>query len=599
MRCVTVTMNSLDRQGRKSRGAHYTPAVLAHHVAHQIVSQCRGDSARPIRVLDPAVGDGELLSALLGQLDARSVEAAGYDTDIMALHSARRSLTASFPRFQIQLKRQDFLKVALNVGPSTPSLFFSGTRTRLEPFDMVIANPPYVRTQVLGAAKSQALTQDFGLNGRVDLYQAFIKGIAQVLKPGGIAGIIVSNRFMTTRSGISTRTGILDNFEILHIWDLGDTELFEAAVLPAVLLLRRKSIGSGHGKSNFSSVYKSKARAEGSSAANAIDALRFRGVVRTHSGEVLEVRHGLLDFGRDSSSVWRLSTPSGDDWLDTVGRFTYCTFGDVGKVRVGVKTTADNVFIRENWDIDGEIGTPEALRPLTTHHIARRYRALEEAPKRQILYTHETVNGRRRAINLAKLPNTLRYLERHRGILESRSYVRAAGRSWYEIWVPQDPSAWSKPKVVFRDIAEQPTFWMDLAGTVVNGDCYWLKVDDPGAENQADILWLIVAIANSPFIEEFYDHRFHNKLYSGRRRFMTQYVEAFPLPNPTSQISRRLIEAAKRVYALLPDAKAAAVEKEIQGLVYESFGFTRYAARESRPAGESEAFYLGPCPRNA
>jgi len=44
-----------------------------------------------------------------------------------------------------------------------------------------------------------------------------------------------------------------------------------------------------------------------------------------------------------------------------------------------------------------------------------------------------------------------------------------SGREWYEIWVPQDPAAWDQPKLVFRDISEEPMFWIDHDGAVVNG----------------------------------------------------------------------------------------------------------------------------------
>ena len=108
--------------------------------------------------------------------------------------------------------------------------------------------------------------------------------------------------------------------------------------------------------------------------------------------------------------------------------------------------------------------------------------------------------------------------------------VLDAGREWFEIWVPQDPDRWVAPKLVFRDISEKPTFWIDTTGGIVNGDCYWLAAEK--AED-TDLLWLACAVANSAFIEEFYDHRFNNKLYSGRRRFITQQA----LANQSMQLS--------------------------------------------------------------
>ena len=78
------------------------------------------------------------------------------------------------------------------------------------------------------------------------------------------------------------------------------------------------------------------------------------------------------------------------------------------------------------------------------------------------------------------------------------------------------PEQWQKRKIVFRDISEHPQFWLAKSGEVVNGDCYWFDFKDNITE---EVILLILAIANSTFIEKYYDLKFNNKLYSGRRRF--------------------------------------------------------------------------------
>jgi len=212
---------------------------------------------------------------------------------------------------------------------------------------------------------------------------------------------------------------------------------------------------------------------------------------------------------------------------------------------------------------------PEILKPLITHHSACRFKSVVPKKPRQILYPHEVFEGHRRTINLSNFPRAKAYLEAHRKALEGRSYVIEAGREWYEIWVPQDPAAWDKPKLVFRDISEEPTFWIDQEGAVVNGDCYWMVCKN---DSQTNLLWLALAVGNSKFIETFYDYRFNNKLYAGRRRFMTQYVEKFPLPDPTSPVALALIKKAKQIYECTPSVEADKLEKEIDQLVCQAFG---------------------------
>jgi hypothetical protein len=205
-----------------------------------------------------------------------------------------------------------------------------------------------------------------------------------------------------------------------------------------------------------------------------------------------------------------------------------------------------------------------------THHHARRYRADMAARSVEILYTHETVDGRKKVVDLEKFPRAAAYLNQHRQQLESRSYVIEAGRKWFEIWVPQDPDAWKMPKLVFPDISERPMFWIDTDGGIVNGDCYWVVAKNG---KDADLIWLAAGVGNSTFIEEYYDHVFHNKLYSGRRRFMTQYVEQFPIPNPDSKVAKEIVKLAKEIHCRKKNKATDDLESKMEQLVREAFGF--------------------------
>lgn len=554
----------------KSQGATYTPAGLAEFVAAQIVAAAPALPPKGnVRVLDPAVGRGQLLISLLQQLCSRwsgPIEVHGFETDADALAAASATLAKLFPGVTLRLRRESFLDFVLDEFGTAGHLSLFRPPAP-ECYDLIIANPPYVRTQILGASQAQSLARHFGLTGRVDLYYAFLLGIAEVLKPNGVAGLIVSNRFMCTRAGAAVRKAILSRFRVRHVWDLGDTKLFEAAVLPAVLLLEGRGSPTS-GPPAFSSIY---ATSEASSvtASGPLEALSTDGVTRVPDGRCFRVRHGRLETGGSRDGVWRIASEATDAWLAKVSSHSWGTFADVGKIRVGVKTCADKVFIRSDWNDLPEQERPELLRRLTTHHVARRFRASWPAQPRQILYPHETANGQRREVDLVRYPRAQAYLERHRAVLEARTYVLEAGRQWYEIWVPQDPDAWDQPKLVFRDITDRPTFWIDEERTVVNGDCYWM-VADKGRGSQ--LLWLAAAVGNSSFIEAFYDRRFHNKLYAGRRRFMTQYVEQFPLPDPESPVGQALIGKIRELCEVCGQSHADAIAAELDCLVWEAFG---------------------------
>lgn len=559
----------------KATGATYTPVSLARFVAHQILQIAHIPPQGKIRLLDPAVGNGILLEAVLDAIPETNrprVVVFGFDTQQTALNQARNRLENKYPNIELHLEQRDFLAFVAQWGQQH-DLF--STTTQPQTFDLVIANPPYVRTQIIGADQAQRLAKQFGLTGRVDLYYPFLLGLSRVLAPQGTAGIITSNRFMTTKAGQTVRQAVLSCFNIAQIWDLGDTKLFDAAVLPAVLVTTAaEKSSSNHKNIRFSSIYATKEPATTAST-DILQALLNPNdsKVSIPDGRCFHVKHGTLDTNSDPTGIWRVASSSTDTWLETVVAQTWGTFGDIGKIRVGVKTTADKVFIRHDWE-QLSSGIPELLRPLMTRHWSHPFKAVKPAKAnyiKQILYPHETQQGKRQVVDLNRYPKAKKYLEAHRSVLSARTYISEAGRQWYEIWVPQNPEAWVSPKLVFPDIAEKPTFWLDIEGSVVSGECYWLRCENGTDEN---LLWLALAVANSSFIEAFYDHRFNNKLYAGRRRFITQYVEKFPLPNPARAESQAIINLAKRIYAILPSPQASTLITELDSKIWQVFGLS-------------------------
>jgi adenine-specific DNA-methyltransferase len=561
-------MEHLTAEAQKSQGAHYTPLELAQFVAKQVVAAWGtgnggGEAGlNGVTILDPAVGGGELLEAIYAALPERLRNVArlvGMDSDPIAVENAKQRLS-QLPT-SATITEGDFLE---SLAGHEPDLFAADDKSAQA--DLIIANPPYVRTQVLGAKKAQALANKFSLRGRVDLSYPFVLGIIEKLRAGGIAGIITSNRFLSTRAGASLRERLRCDADVIHVWDLGDTKLFEAAVLPCVLLIRKQS---PRNVTQFTSVYSITPQEKRPDPSQLFLTLCSDcvGVVELGGpSSRYEIKRGKLEAPGDLGSVWKLRNSENGAWAALVKKRTWRTLGELTKVRVGVKTTSDSVYIRDDWSDECPNGVPETLRPLITHHLAERFKG--QLPRKQILYTHEVKDGRKQAISLAEYPKAAEYLQRYREQLENRTYVTKAGRKWFEIWVPQEPSAWDLPKIIFKDIAVKPTFWLDNGGSVVNGDCYWFTLGD----ELADLYWLALGVFNSTFIERFYDTHFANKLYSGRRRFMTQYVAEFPLPDPESVASARICELSRELFNE-PEREDELIG-DLNQAVAESFGVT-------------------------
>ena len=536
----------------KANGVVYTPSAMADYVAQLILRYADKRESTEVSILDPAVGEGDLLVAMINAVKSRcsKLKVVGYETDQAVGEDTQSKLSEMFPEIDVEIRIGDFI-AAVDDGSAGK-------------FDYVIANPPYIRTQIMGSDKAQEIAEKLSLTGRVDIYYAFLVCTKDVLKEHGIAGYITSNKFMTIKAGSSVRQYMLQNYQIHHITDLGDTKLFTASVLPVIMVF---SLGTTteREKVHFSSVYQDqKAEPSADHINNIFDRIDESGYFIIPDGRCYYYQQGIIQ-SVEKDALWTISSDENQKWLSKVETNTWMYFSQIGKVRVGIKTTADNVFIGEDWS--GEKAEIELLMPLITHRNAGQI-IPNSTSHWKVLYTHTTENGKKVAYNLDQYPKAKAYLESHYEQLSGRKYVIEAHRNWYEIWVPQNPDAWQHKKIVFRDISEHPEFWYDETGAVVNGDCYWIDIF-PGTMDE--VVYLALAVANSKFIEKYYDIKFNTKLYSGKRRYQTQYVEQFPIPYYGSELAKKAISLVKKIIAGGCENDTSSYKKELDETVEQLF----------------------------
>lgn len=510
----------------KSNGMIFTPSEMADFLSNELIAYHNNINNDDIYILDPAVGDGKLLlsigNALKKSYPDKHFILTGYETDADLAEHTKIKLQNLFPTDKIEIINKDFLSVESTIK-----------------YDFIIANPPYIRTQILGSDKAQHLSNMYSLSGRIDIYYAFLLYTKACLKDTGIAGYITSNKFLTIKSGSDVRDFMIENYQIRRIIDFGDTKLFNASILPCIVIFSN-GITNDVSKVKFTSIYQTDEAENQGNISSIFEVIDKTGTYSVPDGRRFVFNQGSL-CSIEKKSLWTISSKTSKQWLEVVEHHTVQHLCDIGKIRVGIKTTADNVFIGEHWS--GELSKIELLRPLITHRNAGKI-VPNDSNLWQVLYTHTIVDGKKTTYDIEKYPNAQKYLYEHYEQLSSRSYLQKAHRNWYEIWVPQNPNAWKSRKIVFRDISETPQFWLDESGAIVNGDCYWIEINSDVSE---DIIYLALAVVNSKFIEKYYDTKFNTKLYSGKRRFMTQYVERFPLPSLNTIYAQETIDIVKKI----------------------------------------------------
>lgn len=557
----------MKRSEKKITGSTFTPPDLARFIASRLLSGVEYED-KAYYILEPSVGEGSLLEALLSQIPAflhSRLVVHAYDINATSLQYCKKHFSELFPDVTIDFRHQDYITELMN----REELALFSRREEDSSYDFIIANPPYVRTQTMSKTYNQSkLRGFFGLEGRADLYHAFIVAISESLKEGGAAGIIVSNRFLNTKSGAAIRKYLATYPTIKEIIDLGDSKIFEAAVLPAILVLGKGNVAKSQ-MVDFLSIYEKTIEINQPQRIEQLYDIfeKESGDYCIPDGRVFTYSKGKLKIDEEYEKPWVCDKHDDSEKKKSISRATKNIFDDIFHCHVGIKTCADKVFIRREWPEN--IQREGLVLPLISHREAGQYKAASKKTELSVLYPYNLSETRKTPVDISLFPETEEYLSQHRSTLEGRKYLIEAHRKWYEHWVPHTPNEWRKRKIVFRDIAEIPQFWYDEEGCIVNGDCYWLTLKSGVSE---EYIWLALAIANSSFIEKFYDSNFNNKLYSGRRRFMQQYVKKFPLPDIQRDEAKEIIRLSQEIYA--EDNKTQIVEKKerIEQLLITIFG---------------------------
>lgn len=560
----------------KSTGATFTPEGLADFLALAITKYI--DSNQSLSVLDPSCGEGELLLSIKKVLDDKNLEYSlnGFDTNQSYLEEAK-SRFEFLDSNKVRLIQGDFLEL-VDLSDNQLSLGFGDKKEDSKvncSADVIIANPPYVRTQILGSKKAQELAKKFNLKGRVDLYYPFLISMTESLKEGGILGVITSNRYLSTKGGESIRKYLVENYEILEVIDLGDTKLFYAAVLPAIFIGRKRSSKNGSTnkkEAQFIKLYEELNGYNGELTAvgSIYDILKNSDSGYFNVGEKRYKRtNGLLKYESNSGSPWQMLSKTEANWTNLVQKNAKRFVGDFFKVRVGIKTTADKVFISDDWErLGSSMPEKELLKELISQENIERW-GVNDKVRLKVLYTHELEEGKKKTIALDNYPLAKEYFLSHSEQLKRRKYVLSAGREWFEIWVPQNPKFWKMPKLVFPDISVNPRFYFDNSGKIVNGNCYWIVAQNPKEE---ELLLLIQGVSNTKLMTKYHDLVFNNKLYSGRRRYFSQFVERYPIPDSDSPESKQIISLVKTLNGTKEKEKQLSLEIELENLVASAFG---------------------------
>ncbi|MBL7148667.1 MAG: Eco57I restriction-modification methylase domain-containing protein [Candidatus Cloacimonetes bacterium] len=107
-------------------------------------------------------------------------------------------------------------------------------------FDIIIANPPYVRQEKIRDFKPLLQAQKFEVyNSTSDLYTYFYELSYNLINENGISTFISSNKWMRAKYGFKLRKFFKENTNINQIIDFGGYQVFDATVDTNIMMFQK------------------------------------------------------------------------------------------------------------------------------------------------------------------------------------------------------------------------------------------------------------------------------------------------------------------------------------------------------------------------
>ncbi len=220
---------------RNARGQFATPPALAEAMVR--LAQHLFPHVVRVRFLDPSVGTGAFISAVLRVYGPAAIDSAtGFEVDRRLAALARDLWTP----LGVRIVQSDFTR------EDPPSVNFHKP-------NLIVCNPPYVRHHHLGSSmksrlKGKAARLGFSANGLMGLYGYFLLLAHQWLAPDGGGVWIVPAEFLDVNYGGVLKRYLRDQVTTLriHRFDPLDLQFGDALVTSVVLAFQNTPPSAGH-----------------------------------------------------------------------------------------------------------------------------------------------------------------------------------------------------------------------------------------------------------------------------------------------------------------------------------------------------------------
>ena len=392
-------------------------------------------------------------------------------------------------------------------------------------FDAVFGNPPYVRQEKLKNYKGFFTSLYETSSGTSDLFVYFYEKGLKILRQSGYLGLISSNTYMKTGSGIGLRKFLKHEILIKEIIDFGDLQIFKkVTTYPSIAIIKKLKPDLCH-KVNYME----------------LKDLTIKDLSLLLNTSSIFMPQFDLDDSSWSFEDKRLKRLREKIMNQGVSLISYCS-----SIFRGIVTGFNEAFI-----IDEQIKKDLIQVDNKSSDIIKPFLEGKDIKSWHIDHTNKWIIFARRGIEIDNYPAIKNYLLNFREKLEPRpdnwddkkqgkwKGRKSGSYKWFEI---QDNIAYyelfEKPKIIYPMFQNRPKFYIDVFGYYTNQNAFIITVED----------YYLLGILNS----KCFWFQIMGKcasLRGGNWRYILQknYFENLVIPEPLDNIKKQLADLAKQI----------------------------------------------------
>lgn len=453
-------------------------------------------------------------------------------------------------------KKKDSLLTKLKKTRTRPfflwKLYFFEVFQQKGGFDIVIANPPYVRHEDIKELKPQLEKAYQVYTGTADLLCYFYELGFKLLHTNGILSFITSNKYLRANYGKPLRQFFKHNSSIVSLIDFGDLPVFEATAYPSIFIAMKGN------------------QAEST----------FLGCKIETDEELRAFQHVLQEKG---ITISQDTLPDEDIWniekreiLDLKKKIEgtsadtklLCEYIE-GKMYRGILTGLNEAFVIDeeikNRLIKKDSKSAEVIKPFLRGKDIKRY-SIDFAHRYLICVPNGWTNHYRKNVepeNFMKihLPAVFDWLMQFQDALMKRD---DQGQYWWELRPCVYTDEFDKPKIVYPEIGKQFNFCIDTNCYFPDCTAWCFPSDDR----------YILGLLSSKVIG-FYFSTKSAQIRGGYLRFKEQYMKSLPIRVSTdkqrTKVEQKVLEVMEQK---AKGENTEFIESEIDTLAYEIYGLT-------------------------